>query len=155
LCSARVSWFTRAYCPSGSLAWTTDQAGPAGSSPAHTGWVGPSPQKIKKMEPACPTCVTKGMFGKNTPLYLGHNFYAHSSWYLAKQALFWYQKILKIFGDLRCFICDPLTLCFIFFFVFCIFLVICSIYGPTLLNTKFVVQCLYYFHLIRANDNKC
>ena len=114
-----------------------------------------APKKIKKMDPVCPTCVTKGMFGKNTPLYLGHNFYAHSSWYLAKQALFWYQKILKIFEDLRCFICDPLTLYFIFFFVFCIFLVICSIYGPTLLNTKFVVQCLYYFHLIRANDNKC
>jgi len=59
--------------------------GLAQPSPTHTGWVGPSPKKKKKMNPAWvlspagPTCVIKGMFGKNTPLYLGHNFYAHSS----------------------------------------------------------------------------
>jgi hypothetical protein len=34
------------YCPAGSLAWASDQAGLAGSSPTHMGYAGPNPKKI-------------------------------------------------------------------------------------------------------------
>jgi hypothetical protein len=41
------SCFTHAsfFCPAGSLAWASDRAGLAGSSPAHMGWAGPSLKK--------------------------------------------------------------------------------------------------------------
>ena len=35
LCSAHVVWATRVCCPTGSLAWASDQVGPAGSNPVH------------------------------------------------------------------------------------------------------------------------
>jgi len=39
--------FTRAsgFCPAGSLAWASDRAGLAGSSPTHMGWAGLTPKK--------------------------------------------------------------------------------------------------------------
>jgi len=40
LCSARVGWATHACCPARSIAWASDQAGPAGSSPPHPCWLG-------------------------------------------------------------------------------------------------------------------
>jgi hypothetical protein len=85
---------------------------------------------------------------------VGHYIIPHLFWYLAKQAPFRYQKIMKIFGDLRWFIYGPLSLCFIFFFAFCIFYAMCPICGPLLLNAKSVVQHFFYFHLKRANNNK-
>jgi hypothetical protein len=47
------------------------------------GWTGPALNKKKRKEmdliwalsPAGPTCVAKGVFGKNTPLWLVHIFY--------------------------------------------------------------------------------
>jgi len=44
LCSARMGWATRACLPAGSLAWASDQAGLAGSSPT------PKKKEKKKRE---------------------------------------------------------------------------------------------------------
>jgi len=49
---------------------------------------------------------------------------------------------------------QPLSLCFIFFFAFCIYSATCPICEPLLLNAKSVVQHLFYFDLKRTNNNK-
>jgi len=54
-----------------------------GSAQPSMGWTGPALNKKKRKEmdliwalsPAGPTCVAKGVFGKNTPLWLVHIFY--------------------------------------------------------------------------------
>jgi hypothetical protein len=64
LCSARVGWATHPCCRAGSLAWASDQAGPAGSSPLRPCWLGSTqpPKKRKKRR----EWVGSGLSAKHT-----------------------------------------------------------------------------------------
>jgi hypothetical protein len=113
--------------------WSEPVSGPGWLDPAR-----PVPPPKKRVGQAQPTRL---YVLQNTLLCFVHMF------------PFQYHKIPKIFGDLSWFICEPLKLYFIFFFLlFCLFYDICLICRPLLLNV--IMLCNVFFFSKKTNNKK-
>jgi hypothetical protein len=92
---------------------------------------------------------------QNTPLCLGHNFYAHSNLIFGQRNPFLIIVNFKnILGSFLIYLWAPRTL--FYFFPLCLyfFVAMCSIGRLLLLNTNMSCNALFYFHLKRVNNNK-
>jgi hypothetical protein len=147
-----VGWATHPCCLAGSLAWASDQAGPAGPSPLRPCWLGSTqpPKKRKKKESESDLA-----FRQNTPLCLGHNFYTHFSLIFGQTSPFSISENFKnIWGSLLIYLWAPRTLIYFFLCVLYFFLSYVLNLWPIIVKCKSVVQYFFYFRLKRTNNNK-